>query len=97
MKPDRRRPEDPEWEQHEDDINWTAGVGRPAGVYWIDGRSVIAAHGSPAEDHLVDQGAVLVATLLFEPDPRERVHRRGRVERVRAADAARDMLTASAN
>lgn len=97
MKSDPRRPQEPEFEQHEDEINWTAGPGRAAGVYWLDGHSVIAAHDSPAEDHLVSRGAVLVATLLFEPDPRERVHRSGSVRRVSAAAAARDLFTSSSN
>ncbi|CAN5764378.1 hypothetical protein BH23GEM10_BH23GEM10_04260 [soil metagenome] len=72
-----------------DDINWTAGVGQPAGMYWLDGRTAIAAHDSPAEARLVDAGAVLVATLRFDPDPVERVHRSGSVRRVSAPAAAR--------
>jgi hypothetical protein len=58
-----------EYEHRE--INWTAGVGRPAGVYWLDGRSIIVAHESPGEARLLAAGAVLVATLLFERDQRE--------------------------
>jgi len=89
MKPDPRRPQGPAFEQHEDEINWTAGVGQPAGVYWLDGRTAIAAHGSAAEHHLLGRGATLVATLLFQPSPIERVHRTGRVHRVAAADVVR--------
>jgi hypothetical protein len=58
-----------EYEHHE--INWTAGVGQPAGVYWLEGRSVVAGHGSAGEAKLLAAGAVLIATLLFERDPLE--------------------------
>lgn len=81
--------EKPKYEQPVDDINWTAGVGQPAGMYWLDGRVVMAAHGSPAEARLLDTGAALVATLRFDADPLERVHRTGHVTRVAAARAAR--------
>lgn len=84
-----REYEKPLYELPVDDINWTAGVGRPAGMYWLDGRTVMAAHDSPAEARLVGAGAVLVATLRFEPDPVERVHSRGSVRRVSADAAAR--------
>jgi hypothetical protein len=69
-----------EYEHHE--INWTQGVGRPAGVYWHHGRSVIVAHGSPGEEVLMAQGAVLVATLLFERDPLEARHPGRTVQRI---------------
>lgn len=97
MKTDGRKPEGTGFEQYQDDINWTAGVGRPAGVYWLDGRTVIAAHQSPAEENLVGRGAVLVATLRFDADPRERVHRHGTVERMRPATAARAFFVSSAS
>jgi hypothetical protein len=71
-----------EYEHHE--INWTAGVGRPAGVYWLDGRSVIVAHESPGEERLLSEGAVLVATLRFDRDPLDASHAGRTVERVAA-------------
>lgn len=92
MKRDERSAGDPGFEQYQDDINWTAGVGRPAGIYWLGGRCVMAAHGSQAEARLLGFGAVLVATLRFDPDPVERVHRRGAVERVEPRHVARELL-----
>lgn len=87
MERDRRKPGDPGFEYYQDDINWTAGAGQPAGIFWLGGRCVLAAHGSAAEERLLGVGAVLVATLRFEPDPLERVHRRGSVRRVSAGEA----------
>jgi hypothetical protein len=77
-----RDKEKPKYEYPVFGINWTAGVGRPAGIYWLDGKSLIAAHGSPAEEYLVELGAVLVATLCFDGDPLERSHYGRRVERL---------------
>jgi hypothetical protein len=37
----------------------------PAGIYMLDGRWHMAAHDSLAELHLVQRGALLVATLTF--------------------------------
>jgi hypothetical protein len=88
MKLDSRREyEAPKYEHPVDDINWTAGVGQPAGVYWLDGQSLLAAHESAAEQYLLERGAILVATLRFDQDPLETVHRSGRVDRISAADA----------
>jgi hypothetical protein len=88
MKLDPRKEyEAPKYEHPVDDINWTAGVGQPAGVYWLGGESRLAAHESAAERYLLEQGAILIATLRFDPDPAESVHRSGRVERISAAGA----------
>lgn len=97
MKRDRRKPEDPGFEQYQDDINWTAGVGQPAGIFWLAGRCVMAAHESAAEDRLLGMGAVLVGTLRFDGDPVETVHRCGTVERISAERARREYLTSGAN
>jgi hypothetical protein len=97
MKSDPRKATDPGHEQYEDDINWTAGVGRPAGIFWLDGRCVMATHDSPAEDRLLDRGALLIATLRYDADPLETVHRSGTVERVRAARVGRDLLQSQHN
>jgi len=78
-------PEKPKYEYPIQGINWTAGIGRPAGIYWLGGDSIIAAHGSQAEDYLVEQGAILMGTLRFDSDPLERSHPGRRVQRVRAA------------
>lgn len=92
MKRDRRTPEEPGFEQYQDDINWTAGVGRPAGIFWLGGRCVMAAHETAAEEHLLGLGAVLIGTLRFDADPVETVHRSGRVERMSATRASREYL-----
>ena len=92
MKSDRRRPGDPGFEQYQDDINWTAGVGRPAGIFWLGDRCVMAAHGTAAEDRLLEQGAILVGTLRFDMDPLETVHRSGHVERMNATQAYHEFL-----
>lgn len=75
--------EKPEYEYPIDGLNWTAGLGRPAGIYWLNGESVIAAHHSPAEAYLLAMGGILIATLRFDPDPTEKSHRGRTVERVR--------------
>jgi hypothetical protein len=97
MKLDRGRYEAPKYEHPVDDINWTAGVGRPAGVYWLDGRSVIATHDSPAEDVLIGRGAILIATLRFDRDPLEAAHPGRTVEAMTAAAAAHALLNAGVN
>lgn len=97
MKNDRRRPGDPGFEYYQDDINWTAGVGRPAGIFWLGGRCVMAAHDSAAEERLLELGAVLVGTLRFDADPLETVHRTGQVERMSASHASREYLLSGSN
>jgi hypothetical protein len=98
MKLDPRKEyEAPKYEHPVDDINWTAGVGRPAGVYWLEGRSLIAAHDSAAEQRLLEEGAILIATLRFEAAPLETVRREGRVERVGAAAASSAFLLSGVN
>jgi hypothetical protein len=97
MKSDSRRPEDPGFEYYQDDINWTAGAGRPAGIFWLGGRCVMAAHESAAEDRLFELGAVLVGTLRFDADPLETVHRTGQVERMSATRAGREYLPSGSN
>src|SRR5262245_23566297 len=76
-----RDEEKPKYEHPVFGINGTAGVGRPAGIYWLDGKSLIATHGTRAEDYLLELGAILVATLCFDGDALERSHRARRVER----------------
>lgn len=83
MEEDRRY-EKPKYEYPIHGLNWTAGVGQPAGIYWLNGQSVIAGHGSDAEKYLLSQGAVLIGTLRFTPDPLERSHRGRSVAKVSA-------------
>jgi hypothetical protein len=85
------------YEEPVDAINWTAGAGQPAGVYWLNGSTVIAAHESLAEASLLRRGAVLVATLLFGPDPLERGHNGRSVERLSAGRTWRELHAADAN
>jgi hypothetical protein len=66
--------EKPEYEYPIHGLNWTAGIGQPAGIYWLNGACVIAAHHSAAEQYLLQIGAILVATLRFDADPLERSH-----------------------
>jgi hypothetical protein len=95
MKLEGTKRDEFEYEHHE--INWTQGVGRPAGVYWFHGRSVIVAHESPGEARLVAAGAVLVATLRFDPDPLETTQRGRAVERLSPRSATRDFLVSGVN
>jgi hypothetical protein len=97
MKSERANAADPNFEQYQDDINWTAGVGRPAGIFWLDGGCVMATHDTAAEERLLARGAVLVATLRYDADPLETVHRRGSVERVAAHRMARDLMLSLAD
>ncbi|HEX2168536.1 MAG TPA: hypothetical protein VHG09_14975 [Longimicrobiales bacterium] len=97
MKSNGRKPEDPGLEYYQDDINWTAGVGHPAGIFWLAGRCVMAAHESAAEERLLELGAVLVGTLRFDADPLETVHRKGSVERIGVSRATREFLMSGAN
>ena len=97
MESERRKARGPGYEQFEDDINWTAGVGKPAGVYWMNGRTVIAGHDTAAEEHLLLAGAVLVATLLFERDPREGFVRGHAVERRAARHITDEFLLSGVN
>jgi hypothetical protein len=89
--------EAPKYEHPIDDINWTSGVGKPAGVYWLAGRSVIAAHDSAAESGLLERGAILIATLRFDRDPLESVHPDRTVERLPDRAAASDYFLSTVN
>ncbi len=81
----RQDPFDPEsaghepadWEQHSEASAWSAGIGRPAGIYWVTGRCVIVGYGTAAEAEIRSRGGVLVGTLRFGPSPYEtrRAHR----------------------
>lgn len=84
LDPTGRGYEPPDYEYPVEGVAWTAGVGRPAGIYWLDDRCIIAGHGSPAESWLLERRALLIATLRFEAEPYER-HHPGRA--VRAAPA----------
>jgi hypothetical protein len=89
--------EAPKYEHPIYDINWTAGAGQPAGMYWVEGRILMAAHGSAAEDALLRLGGILVASLIYSPDPIESVHRHGVVHPLDAAQAAETLLNTGVN
>lgn len=88
MKEEERKAIQHGYEYYDDDVNWTEGIGRPAGVFWLDGESRIAAHGSRAEAALLARGAALVATLLFGEDYREGRRNGARVEHLAARRAS---------
>jgi hypothetical protein len=53
-------------------FHWCAGIGEPAGLFWLDGRCIIAGLGTRAEDWLLGLGAIPVGTLRFDADPADR-------------------------
>ena len=63
-------------------IAWSRGSDQPAGIFWLEGRCVMAGHGTAAESGFLEAGAIPVATLAFEPDPREGRRPGAVVERV---------------
>lgn len=79
--------EKPDYEFPIDWQDWCTGAGQPAGIWWLEGRTWYAGFGSRAEAKLIEAGAFHVATLQFEPDPRERVRRAGVVHAVGPATA----------
>lgn len=97
MTSDERGCNAPGYEHPVHDLRWTTGLGRPAGVYWLQGRSLIAAHESPAEAWLVAQGAVLVATLRFDADPLETRHDGRALDPAMPAAVAAAFLVSSVN
>lgn len=54
--------------------SWISSVELGAGIYLLDGRTHLAGHSSPAERLLVERGALLVASIRFDPDPHEAAH-----------------------
>jgi hypothetical protein len=95
MKLDPTKRDRIEYDHHE--INWTTGVGEPAGVYWHLGRSVIVAHESAGEERLLAEGAVLIATLRFDADPLETVHRNGSIQRMAPRQVSDSFLVSGVN
>lgn len=57
-------------------FHWSAGLGQPAAMLWLDGRCIIAGIGTRAESYFIRRGAIPVGTLRFGRDPVEgTVHR----------------------
>lgn len=50
---------------------WTHRVELGAGIYYLDGSTHVAGHGSAAEHDLLHRGALLIARLHFEQNPYE--------------------------
>ena len=72
-------------------FHWSAGIGQPAGLFWLDGRCILAGLGTRAEAYLVARGAVPVGTLHFSRDPAE-----GTVPRAHVTPVAATHLAATA-
>lgn len=51
---------------------WTQRVELGAGIYFLDGGTHVAGHGSAVEHQLLQQGAILVARLRFDGELPER-------------------------
>ncbi|MDB4951262.1 MAG: hypothetical protein JWM27_3911 [Gemmatimonadetes bacterium] len=66
-----------------------------AGIFLLDGGYRVAAFGSRAERRLVDDGALLVAHLRFDRDPREGPYTGAGVEPVAVRDVARRFAAAA--
>ena len=67
------KPEKPKYEDQSADYADQQGVGARAGVFLLEGRFHVAGHASLAERRLLDRGALLVATLSFDPVDGERL------------------------
>lgn len=50
---------------------WTHRVELGAGIYYLDGLTHVAGHGSAAERDLLQRGALLFARLHFDQNPYE--------------------------
>jgi hypothetical protein len=92
MKPDKLEHEFPVF-----GVDWTAGVGQPADLFYLAGRIYIAGHGSAAERVLLEEGAVAVATLRFDADPLERSHPGATVDLLAPAGAVRHLTVKARN
>jgi hypothetical protein len=82
------RREKPEYELPIDGVAWTRGSGHPAGMFLLGGRCHLVALGSPAEELLVERGAIHFASVTFEPPPMATSEPRP-LRLVRAVEAAR--------
>jgi len=51
---------------------WRQGVLPNAGIWLADGRYHVAVYGSPAQERLVEHGALLVAGVVFDGSHAER-------------------------
>jgi hypothetical protein len=59
----------PESQNHEQPIAesaWISSVELGAGIYFLEGRTHMAGHSTPAERSLLARGALLVASIRFD-------------------------------
>lgn len=81
-----------DFEQHADAPAWSAGVGCPAGIYWLAGRCTIVGHGTAAEAVVRVRGGILVGTLRFGPGPYETRRPSSEVRRLAAWQLVEESL-----
>jgi hypothetical protein len=72
--------------------DWSAGIGQPAGLFWLEGRCIVAGLDTRAEAYLITRGAVPVGRLHFGRDPAE-----GTVPRAHVAPVAAARLAAASD
>jgi hypothetical protein len=74
-------------------FHWTAGIGRPATMFWFEGSVLLAGVGTRAEEWLLDRGAIAVGMLRFggAGAEAERAVPGGHVVPVRAGDMVEDV------
>jgi hypothetical protein len=67
--------------------SWISSVELGAGIYFLDGRTHLAGHSSPAERALVERGALLVASIRFDGNAQESYRDAHRVRVLAAGEA----------
>lgn len=68
---------------------WITSVDQGAGIYFLEGRTHVAGHDTPAERALRARGALLVALIRFDRAWVETMILGRRVQRLEAREAAR--------
>jgi hypothetical protein len=66
---------------------WISSIELGAGIYLLEGRTHMAGHSSPAEQSLLERGALLVASVRFDREPHERYHAQHSIRMLRAQEA----------
>lgn len=59
-------------QDHDSPLARERGEGLRAGIFLLDGRCHVAAHGSPAASRLRERGALHVANLVVDPGTADR-------------------------
>ncbi|HEX5726326.1 MAG TPA: hypothetical protein VFX98_12715 [Longimicrobiaceae bacterium] len=57
---------------HDPELAREQRVGDPAGIYLLEDRYFVAVFGTRAEERLLERGALLVASLVWDPEEAER-------------------------